>query len=76
LAHIDFYVVNLFEAVRLALKQRATKAETTFEFIIEKAAHEHQWAFEDLLKENGITPLRFSTMEETRISHSLCRDIE
>ncbi|MDR0897224.1 MAG: nucleotidyltransferase domain-containing protein [Oscillospiraceae bacterium] len=31
---------------------------------IEKAAHAHQQAFEALLKENGIAPLRFSTMEE------------
>jgi hypothetical protein len=31
---------------------------------IEKTAQEHQQAFEALLKENGITPLRFSTMEE------------
>jgi hypothetical protein len=31
---------------------------------IEKAAHEHQQAFETLLFENGITPLRFFAMEE------------
>jgi hypothetical protein len=31
---------------------------------IEKAAHENQQAFETLLNENGITPLRFFAMEE------------
>jgi hypothetical protein len=31
---------------------------------IESAAHAHQRAFEALLNENGVTPVRFSTLEE------------